>query len=145
MVTPLTALKMYLFWLQPGGVNCWDCWGRKLKTISWLDLADLPLIPVGMYMYFITYPPSAILNLPISSFYPPDTALVLTSDIFLSLFPPLLPSSNSFLWRFSHEPSLHVFTYIYALLVDRGISECWNILIRFLCALLSVFFNWKTS
>jgi hypothetical protein len=48
------------------------------------NLTNFLLIPVGMYMYSITYPltlitsPAAILNLPINSFCLLDTALVLT-------------------------------------------------------------------
>ena len=43
-------------------------------------------IPVGMYLYFLSNPPVPItspvanLNLALISFYPPDAALVLTSD-----------------------------------------------------------------
>ena len=58
------------------------------------------LIPVGMYVYSIIYvvilitSPTAILNYPINSLCPLDTALVLTSDDFHSIFspfPPLFP------------------------------------------------------
>ena len=54
---------------------------------------DSLLIPFGMFVYFITYPlilitsPTAILNLSINLFCPVDTALVLTSDDFHSIFP----------------------------------------------------------
>jgi hypothetical protein len=63
------------------------------------------LIPIGIYVYSITYPligitsPTTILNSPINSFYPLDTALVLISDNFHSIFlpyPPLLLSSCFF-------------------------------------------------
>ena len=63
------------------------------------NLTNSPSIAVGMYMYSITYrvilitSPAAILHLPINLFCPLDTALVLTSDNFHSISPPLLPSS----------------------------------------------------
>ena len=61
---------------------------------------QLLLIPVGMYVNSITYPliisPTAILNSPINSFYPLDTALVLISDDFYSIFPPPFPSCTHF-------------------------------------------------
>ena len=54
-------------------------------------------------MYSITCPlilitsPASILNLPINSFCPLDTALVLTSDNFHLIFPPFPPLSPTFL------------------------------------------------
>ena len=62
----------------------------KLQSIS--NLTNSFLIPFGMYMYSITYPlilitsPATILNLPINLFCPLDSALVLTSDNFHSIF-----------------------------------------------------------
>ena len=49
-----------------------------------------------MYMYFITYPNANHINhhyleLVINSFYPLNPFLVLTTDNFLSIFPPTLP------------------------------------------------------
>jgi hypothetical protein len=63
------------------------------------NLSNFLLIPVGKYVYFITWPlrlitsPTFILNLPINSLCPLDTALVLTLDNFHLIFPPsaLLP------------------------------------------------------
>ena len=63
------------------------------------NLINSFLSPVEMYLYFITYPLilttslAVILNSPISSFCPLATTLVLTSDNFHSILPPLLPSS----------------------------------------------------
>ena len=62
------------------------------RSQSTPNLTNSLLIPVGRYMYSITYllilitSPTAILNSPINSFCPLDTALVLTSDDFRSIF-----------------------------------------------------------
>ena len=62
-----------------------------------LNLTKSLLIHVGMYVYSITYSlilitsTTAILTLHINSFCCLDTALVLASDDFHSIFPPLLP------------------------------------------------------
>ena len=85
--------------------------------------------PAVMYMNFITYHlhQPAIMNLPMSLFYPPNTALLLTSDNSLSLFLPsssLLPSSCSFPWWLLLETVMWghlycVFTYIYTFLLTK--------------------------
>ena len=71
----------------------------KILTIYPLRSQSTPnhtnslLIPVGMYIYFITYlpvlitSPTTILNYHINSFYSLDTALVSISCNFLSIFP----------------------------------------------------------
>ena len=104
------------------------------------------LIPLGMYMYFIIYPlilitsPTAILNLPINLLCPLDTALVLTSDDFHSIFPPLLPLSclsHTLWWHFSKAVTwqhlYHVFTYIYFLLIKKDICDWRNVSVNFPC------------
>ena len=65
------------------------------------------------------------------------------SHSFLLIFhhPLLLPSSCSFPWRLLLETATWrhlycVFTYIYSLLIDKYISECRNVAVRFLCVLL---------
>ena len=37
-----------------------------------------------------------------------------------------------------------MFTYIHALLIDKDLSECWNVLINFPCALLFISFIWRS-
>ena len=104
-----------------------------------------------MYMYLIIQPPIpitspvTILNTTINSIYPPGKALVLNSDNSLSNFPPHLPSC-SFPWCLLLEivsqcHLYHVFTYIHALLTDKNLCECQNVLIIFPCALLFVSFS----
>ena len=61
------------------------------------NLTNYLLISVGTYMYLLTYipvlitSPTAILNSPINLFCPLDTALVLISGNFFSIFPPSPP------------------------------------------------------
>ena len=73
---------------------------HSFPTQSTPNLTNSLLIPIRMYMYFITYlpilttSPAAIFNWPINSFCPVNTVLVLTSDNFHSFFspsPPFLP------------------------------------------------------
>ena len=94
-----------------------------------------------MNMYSITYPlitfTTAILNLPINSFCPLDTALVLTSDDFHSNFLPSIPSSlTPSCGRFSKTLMwcrlYHVFTYIYSLLTKKDICDHWNVSVKLL-------------
>jgi len=118
-----------------------------LQISTHTDLTKSPLIPLGMYMYFIIYspisitPPSTILNKPINSFYPPDTAPVLNSyNISLSLFHPSPPSSSfrSFLWwPLLKTLTYHlycVFTYILPLLIDKDLCKCRKILSFSVCS-----------
>ena len=100
-----------------------------------------------MYVYSIIYllilitSPTTILNF-INLLCPLDTALVLTSDDFHSIFPPsppLLPPSRlvpplvvlfrTLTWRRLY----HVFTYIYSLLIEKYICDCQNISIKLPC------------
>ena len=73
---------------------------QPFQSQSTPDLTNSLLIPVEMYVYSITSPlilmtsPAAILNLPINSFCPLDTALILSSDNFLLNIPPSLPLSQ---------------------------------------------------
>ena len=77
-------------------------------------------------------------------FCPIDTALVLASDNFHSIFspsPPLLPSSCFFpSWLLLETITwCHlycVFTYNYSLLIEGDLCECWNISVKFLCVYL---------
>ena len=55
---------------------------------TYKDLTNSPLIPVGITS------PISILNFPIKPFYPPDTAVVSTSDNYSFSFPSI-PSSCS--------------------------------------------------
>ena len=73
-----------------------------INSLSWFNENSTLTGIHFKYVYFITYrlilitSPSAILNSAINSFYPLDTALLLTSDNFTSIFlspPSLLPSS----------------------------------------------------
>jgi hypothetical protein len=107
------------------------------------NLTNFLLIPVGMYVYFITYPqilitsPTAILNTPINSLCPLDPALVLTSDDFQAIFPPTLPVSHP-LWWHSFESITwchlyHMITYIYSLLIEKDICDCQNVPIKLPC------------
>ena len=111
-------------------------------------LTNSLLIPVGMYVYSITYllilitSPAAILNSPINSFCPLDTALVLTSNDFHSIFPPSLPLfpfpvSHPFWWHSSESITrhglYHVFTYIYSLLIEKDICDCQNVSVKLSC------------
>ena len=85
------------------------------------------LIHVRMYVYSITYhlilitSPAAILNLPINSFCPLDTTMVLTLYDYHSIFPPAppllpLPVSQPPWWHFSETLMwchlYHVFTLL---------------------------------
>ena len=93
-----------------------------------------------MYVYSITCPlilstsPAAILNLPINSFYPLDTVLVLTSDNLHLNFPPspppFPPSCHTTLWWHCLKTlmwSAHYRVYIYSLLIKKGICNRRNI------------------
>ena len=102
------------------------------------------LIPAGMCLYSITYPliliksPATILNSPINLFCCLETALVLTSDDFFSIFPPTpLPVSHPPWWHLSETVMwhclYHVFTYIYSLLIEKDICDCQNISVKLLC------------
>ena len=84
------------------------------------------------------------MNSPINSFYPPDTALVTTSDLSLPL---LLPSSfpwcllfKTLIWRHIYC----VFTYIHSLLNDKDLCvlKCINY-ISMCSFILTVSFIWK--
>ena len=76
------------------------------------------LISVGMYVYFITYPliliilPATILNFPINSFCPLHMVLVLTSDNFLSIFPPSIPLLFLFLTMTTLTQNRYVAPYL---------------------------------
>ena len=101
------------------------------------DLTNFLLIPDGIYTYFITYLPivieslTTILNSIINSFYPLDTALILTSGNFLFIFPPsppLLPSFYFFPWWLLLETVMwchlyYVFPCIHSFLIDKDLCE----------------------
>ena len=77
--------------------------------------------------------PAAILNLPINSFCPLDTALVLTSDNFNLIFPPsppLLPPSCLATPQVSLLKKLfYVMPCLVCVLIEKDISDHQNILI----------------
>ena len=91
------------------------------------DLTNSLLIPFEMYMYYITCPlilivsPTAILNLPINSFCSLDTALVLTSDNFLSIFPLSPPFSFLFLPLVTFMQNCHVVLSLLSLLINKDL------------------------
>jgi len=66
------------------------------------------------------------------SFYPPDTALVLTSNFSTTSLFFLFLSVVAVIRNCHMIPSLLVFTYIHALLIDKDLCECQNISIKFL-------------
>ena len=72
------------------------------------------------------------------SFCPLDTALVLTSDSFLFIFPPS-PCSLSW-WILLESVTWHLlyyeFTHIYSLLTEKDLCTESNVSIKFPCALL---------
>ena len=112
---------------------------HTVNTVPRESFGKVP--PEGMYMYSITYPvilitsPTTILNWPINLFCPLETALVLTSDNFHLIFPPLLPlpvlhplwwhSSESFTCLYS------VFTYNYSFLIKKDFYDRRDSSIRF--------------
>ena len=71
-------------------------------SLSIPDPTNSPIIPVGLYVYFITYllipitSPAATLNLLTNSFYPLDSVLALISDN----FPPSIPLATPW-WHLS--------------------------------------------
>ena len=78
-----------------------------------------------------------VLNFSINSFCPPDTALLLTTDNFHSIFPPsfpLLPSSCSFPWWLLLKIVTWCHLYIYSLMIEKEPCECQNVSVNFLCA-----------
>ena len=112
-----------------------------MKVTLWIihtNLTNSLLISVGMYMYsrtcslILITSPATILNLPINFLCPLDTALVLTSDN-LHLVPHPSPISVSQppggnFKNHSHGHHLYrIFTYIYSLLIEKGICNRWNI------------------
>ena len=96
--------------------------------------------------------PTIILNLPINSLYPPDIALVSTSDNSLPLFallPPPHPLSCFLPWWLFFKTLMwhHLyceFTYVHTLLIDKDLCEHPNISINFPCSLLYMSFIQRT-
>ena len=82
--------------------------------------------------------PTTILNLPINSFYPTNTMLVLTSDNSLSLFHTPLPSSCSLLCGSYLKLLCGAISAVYLCTFSRDFHECWNIsfsLWSFICVI----------
>ena len=95
-----------------------------------------------------------ITSFPINSFYPLDTALVLTSDNFHLIFPPTphpsplpvsQPPGGTFQNHWNEHHLYHLFTYICSLLIEKSICDRWNI--SSFCVLLSgdLFIFWQVS
>ena len=125
-ILPLTIPTIYPFWSQ-------DTKSHQFPFYSCWNVHNLPS-PILITLLVV------ILN-SINSFFPLDTALVLTSDHFLSIFPPLLPSSCSFpCWVLLENVMWHhlyfVSTYIYSLLIGQDLCENQNVSIKFLWTLL---------
>ena len=113
-----------------------------LSVTSTANLTNSLLIPDWMYTYFITYPPilimspATILNLPVNSLCPLDTALVLISGNLFYIFPPsppLLPSSVP-----SSDGSCSKLSYdtIFTVCSQKDLCENQNLSIKFLYAFL---------
>ena len=107
-----------------------------------------PLILIGMYMYFISYPAipviSSILTFPINAFYPLDKALILTLDNSLSLFPPSsppsclsVPSPGDSYSQLSHGAVFNVCSHSFILFGLTKISVSVKMPHHFLCGLSS--------
>ena len=100
------------------------CWNISV-------LHNLPLISIIL--------PATMLNSPINSFCPLDTALVITSDDFHSISPSTLPLPVLHLlwWHFFKTLTWHsldyVFTYIYSLLTEKDTCDRWNISFKLPC------------
>jgi len=97
-----------------------------------------------------SHTPATILNLPINLSCLLGKALVLTSDNLHLIFPPLFspvpvsqPPGGTF-QNHSHERHLYcVFTYIYSLLIKKGICDRQNTL--FPCVCVRVYFRPELS
>jgi hypothetical protein len=102
-----------------------SCWNVHV-------LYKLPSIPITS--------PTAILNLPVNSFFL-DTALILTSDNkSLSSLPSLLRLALT--WNCHVALPLRVFIYIHFLLTDKDLCECQKAP-HFPYTLLCVSFVWR--
>ena len=107
----------------------------SFRSQSTSNFTRAQVIPVGMYVRFITYLPilitssTAILNSPINSFCL-DTALVLTSDNFHSICPPSPPILSSSYTappggcypKLSHGAIFTVYSHTFTLFWLRRIS-----------------------